>query len=50
VIIAAGSEPNDEFFEEIKGQIPEAYIIGDSLKPRRILEAIAEGFEVGIKI
>jgi len=50
VIIAAGSEPNTEFFEKIKSKISEAYLIGDSLKPRRILEAITEGFEVGIKI
>jgi len=50
VIIAAGSEPNTEFFEKIKSKISEAYLIGDSLQSRRILEAIAEGFEVGMKI
>ncbi len=50
VIIAAGSEPNTEFFEKIRGKVSEAYLIGDSFNPKRILEAIAEGFEVGLKI
>jgi len=50
VIIAVGSGPNHQLFEKIKGKVSEVFIIGDSLKPRRILEAIAEGFEIGAKI
>jgi pyruvate/2-oxoglutarate dehydrogenase complex dihydrolipoamide dehydrogenase (E3) component len=50
VIIAAGSEPDTEFLEKVKGKIAETYVIGDALKPRRILEAIAEGFDIGMKV
>ena len=50
VIVATGSEPNHQLFEMIKGEMSEVFIIGDSMKPRRILEAIAEGFEIGVKI
>ena len=50
VVVATGSEPNLEYFEKIKDKIPETFLIGDSVKPRRILEAIAEGFETGMKI
>jgi len=50
VIIAVGSGPNHQLFEKIKGKVSEVFIIGDSLKPRRILEAIAEGFETAVKI
>lgn len=50
IIIAAGSEPDHELFEKMKRNIPKVFMIGDSVKPRRILEAIAEGFEIAIKI
>ena len=50
VIIAAGSEPNIEFFNQIRGKISETFLIGDSVMPRRILEAIAEGFETGMNL
>lgn len=50
VIIAVGSEPDTEFLEKVKGKVSEAYVIGDTLKPRRILEAIAEGFDIGRKV
>ena len=50
VIIAAGSKPNNELFEKMKSDISEVFMVGDSLKPRRILEAITEGFETAAKI
>jgi 2,4-dienoyl-CoA reductase (NADPH2) len=50
VIITVGSESNKDLFSKIEGRISKTYMIGDSAKPRRILEAIREGFEIGIKI
>ena len=50
VIIAVGSDSNTKFWDQVKNRISETYLIGDSVKPRRILEAIQEGFEIGNKI
>lgn len=50
VILAVGYESNQQLFDRVKGRVSEAYLIGDSVKPRRLLEAIQEGFEIGIKI
>jgi 2,4-dienoyl-CoA reductase-like NADH-dependent reductase (Old Yellow Enzyme family)/thioredoxin reductase len=50
VIVAVGSESNIEFFNQIEGKISETFLVGDSVMPRRILEAIAEGFETGMKV
>lgn len=52
VVIAIGSKPND--YSEIRTycenhQIP-FYVIGDALKPRRAIDAIAEAAEVARKI
>jgi thioredoxin reductase len=50
VIIAVGSDSNTKFLDQVKNRIAETYLIGDCVKPRRILEAIQEGFEIGTKI
>jgi NADPH-dependent 2,4-dienoyl-CoA reductase/sulfur reductase-like enzyme len=50
VIIAVGSDSNTKFWDQAKNRISETYLIGDCVKPRRILEAIQEGFEIGTKI
>jgi hypothetical protein len=34
----------------IKDKVPEMYVIGDAVKPRKALEAIAEGSEIARKI
>jgi 2,4-dienoyl-CoA reductase-like NADH-dependent reductase (Old Yellow Enzyme family)/thioredoxin reductase len=47
VILALGAQQNDTLAGEIKGIVPDVRIIGDALKPRKALEAIAEGFEAG---
>ena len=44
VILAAGMKPNNILLEEIRAKIPEVYNIGDSAEPRRLLEAIWQGF------
>ncbi len=50
VIIAKGSRANDDLFKELSGKIDELYRIGDCAQPRRIYDAIREGFKAGINI
>jgi 2,4-dienoyl-CoA reductase (NADPH2) len=50
VVLAIGVEPLNDLYEEFKDQAPEIYLIGDAKKPRKALEAVREGFEVGLKI
>ena len=50
VVLAIGVESVNELYEEIKDQVEEIYLIGDAKKPRKALEAVREGFEVGLKI
>ena len=47
VILALGARSNDLLSGEIAGIVPEIHVIGDAQKPRKALEAIAEGFEAG---
>ncbi|MFX0066724.1 MAG: FAD-dependent oxidoreductase [Candidatus Hermodarchaeota archaeon] len=50
VVIAVGTDPNNELANQLKEFVPEVYSIGDSVKPRKAIEAIHEGVEIGRKI
>jgi NAD(H)-dependent 7beta-hydroxy-3-oxo-delta4-cholenoic acid oxidoreductase len=50
IILACGAQSVDELSEKIKDRVPEIYVIGDAMKPRKALEAIAEGSEIARKI
>ena len=50
IILAMGAVSIDQLSKYIKGQVAEVYVIGDAEEPRRALEAIAEGMEVGRRI
>jgi NADPH-dependent 2,4-dienoyl-CoA reductase/sulfur reductase-like enzyme len=50
VVIATGSTSNTELAEQLKGKIANLYIIGDCVEPRRIQNAIHEGYRVGLHI
>ena len=50
VIIAAGYKSNQVLTNKLNGKIDELYKIGDCVEVRTALEAIHEGFEVGLKI
>jgi pyruvate/2-oxoglutarate dehydrogenase complex dihydrolipoamide dehydrogenase (E3) component len=50
IVLAVGAKPLDEISREIEGKVPEVYVIGDALKARKALEAIAEGARVGREI
>jgi len=44
VVLAVGFKPNKELGEKLSGKVPALYSIGDCVEPRRIREAIEEGF------
>ena len=50
VVLAVGSKPNKRLSEELRDKVHELYEIGDCVNPRKALQAIHEGWEVGMKI
>ena len=50
VVLAVGAKPNTELFENLTGKVPELYMVGDCVKPRREVEALNEGASVALKI
>ena len=50
IVIAAGTMPNSEAFKPLEGKVPGIYRVGDCVEPRRILEAIDEGYRAGCKV
>ena len=50
IILALGARAVDSLSEKIKGKVAEVYVIGDAKEPHKVLEATAEGAEVGRKI
>jgi len=45
VVLAAGLKSNSRL-EALKGKVPEIYAIGDCVEPRKVINAIWEGFRV----
>jgi 2,4-dienoyl-CoA reductase-like NADH-dependent reductase (Old Yellow Enzyme family)/thioredoxin reductase len=50
VIIAVGYEANDRLYKALEGKLREIHCIGNSAKPRRILEANSEGYQAGLAL
>jgi len=50
IILALGVRPNRNLVGAIEPSGLEIHVIGDAFQPRKTLEAIWEGFEVGLKI
>lgn len=50
VIIAVGYKANERLYKALEGKVPEIYCIGNSSEPRRILEAIREGYRTGLAL
>jgi 2,4-dienoyl-CoA reductase (NADPH2) len=50
VIIAAGSCPAGELYDELKDTGVEVYVVGDAKQARKAIEAIQEGYETGLMI
>lgn len=50
VVLAVGFKSNKELGEKLSGKVPAPYSIGDCVEPRRIKEAIEEGFVLASEI
>lgn len=50
VVLAIGAKSCQVTAKALKGKAPEIYVIGDCLEPRRIPEAVSEGFRVALGI
>jgi len=50
VIIAVGYKADDRLYKALEGKVPEIYCIGNSAKPRKILEATSEGYQAGLAL
>ncbi len=50
IVMATGMRSRNEMVHEIKGKEREVYVIGDAVKPRRGVDAMQEGAEVGLSI
>jgi 2,4-dienoyl-CoA reductase-like NADH-dependent reductase (Old Yellow Enzyme family)/thioredoxin reductase len=50
VIIALGAVPNRSLMEALKDDKVELYVIGDAVKPRKLINAIHEGYYIGKRI
>lgn len=50
IIMALGLKSEEQLVKELEGKIETLYPIGDCVKPRRIIDAIWEGFEVMKKL
>jgi thioredoxin reductase len=50
IVLATGVKPRNELVKGIGASVKEVYVIGDAAKPRKGLEAIREGTEVGRRI
>ena len=48
-VIATGSK-SENALASFRDLVPELYVIGDAKKPRNALEAIREGFLIGLRI
>jgi len=50
VILAVGYRKNDDLLKALEGEMSEIYCIGDSSEPRRIADAISEGYRTGLSL
>ncbi|MDI7259382.1 MAG: FAD-dependent oxidoreductase [Thermodesulfobacteriota bacterium] len=46
VVLAVGLRPNDELISKLRGKVKELYSIGDCNEPRKVIDAIWEGFRL----
>lgn len=50
IVLALGSQANEEILQALEGKVPQIFSIGDCLGPRSAKEAIHEGFWVGLQV
>jgi len=50
IVLATGSTPDKELYDEIKSKGFKVCLAGDCVEPRTIREAIADGYRTGLEI
>ncbi len=50
IVIAAGAEPDQALYQELKDKVPVVKMVGDCVSPRNIPEAVADGYWAGLNI
>ena len=50
IVLAAGSKPENQLAASLADRVPEIHVIGDAKKPRNVLVAIREGFQLGLTL
>jgi len=50
VVIAVGAKPVNGLEQELKGKVPELYVIGDAVEARKAIDAIEEGAKIAVKL
>lgn len=50
VVLASGTKSVNVLETELSGKVDEVYVIGDAKEPRKIIDAIAEGYMLGRRI
>jgi 2,4-dienoyl-CoA reductase (NADPH2) len=50
VVVATGTRPVGSLVSAMKNKVPELHIIGDAVSPRKVKEAIEEGFLTALRI
>ncbi len=50
IVFAAGMKSNNSLKAELEGKVPELYEVGDCLKPRHIIDAVADAARVARQI
>lgn len=47
VVLVMGNEANNSLYRSLKGEVKEIYAAGDCLAPRKVIDAIYDGYVVG---
>lgn len=50
IVVALGAKSENKLAENLKGKVSELYVVGDCVSPRKIGEAMHEGFVAGWRI
>ncbi len=50
IVLALGAKSQDSLLRKIEGKVKEIYSVGDCVSPRKMIDAIHEGFEAALKI
>ena len=50
IVLAVTPKSNRELYNSLQGVVSESYRVGDCVEPRRIADAVLEGFRVGLEI